>query len=51
LNIQCPCPLAAAPQKRDLRNYAALAVELGAKLMLTGVFKHHIDNKRLVRLR
>ncbi len=38
-------------QMRDIRAFAALAQQLGAKLMLTGIFKHHVDMKRLVRQR
>jgi hypothetical protein len=37
------CIIAAALQKRDLRNYAALAAELGARLVLTGLFRHYMD--------
>jgi hypothetical protein len=32
-----------ALQKRDFRNYYAFARLLGAKLVLTGMFKHYTD--------
>jgi hypothetical protein len=38
-------------QKRDLRNYAALALELRAPLALMGLYQHYLDTVRPGRLR